>query len=132
MMLELKNLSHNYKNFNLENISLKIEESELIGITGRNGCGKTTLLKIISGIIINENVFIDGSKLTKNNSSSISYMDSSPFFYELLSVAEMIDFVKSIYNNLFDERINSWIDQIGLNRYKNELIKNLSLDKNYH
>lgn len=127
MLLELINVNHSYENFKMKNIYLKLEEGELIGITGRNGSGKTTLLKIISGIISNENVYLEGNKITKNNLSSISYMDSNAFFYELLTVDEMIDFVKHIYNNLYDERINLWIEQIGLIRYKDELIKNLSL-----
>lgn len=127
MLLELINVNHSYENFKMKNICLEIEEGELIGITGRNGSGKTTLLKIISGIISNENVYVKGNRITKNNLSSISYMDSNAFFYELLTVDEMIDFVKHIYNNLYDERINLWIKQIGLDRYKDELIKNLSL-----
>ncbi|MBU3114776.1 ATP-binding cassette domain-containing protein [Clostridium lacusfryxellense] len=127
MMFELKNVNHSYKNFNIKNISLKIEEGELIGIVGSNGSGKTTLLKIMAGIINNENVYNEGKKITKNKLFKISYMDSNAFFYELLTVNEMLDFVKHIYNNSCDERMDSWIEQIGLNRYKNELIKNLSL-----
>ncbi|MGO5066909.1 ATP-binding cassette domain-containing protein [Clostridium sp. LCP25S3_F8] len=127
MILELINVNHSYKSFNIKNIFLKIGKGELIGVIGKNGSGKTTLLKIVSGIISNENVYVDGNKITKNNLSSISYMDSNAFFYELLTVNEMIDFIKHIYNNLYDKRINLWIEQIGLNKYKNELIKNLSL-----
>ena len=72
MIIELKDVSHNYKNFRMERIFLKIDEGQLIGIIGKNGSGKTTLLKIISGIIFNENVYIQGEKITKDNLSCVA------------------------------------------------------------
>ena len=49
-LLELKNI---YKSFGgvkaLENISLKINSGEVLCLAGENGCGKSTLIKIISG-----------------------------------------------------------------------------------
>ncbi|MCG4731989.1 ATP-binding cassette domain-containing protein, partial [Phocaeicola vulgatus] len=53
--------------------------------------------------------------------------DSNAFFYELLTVNEMIDFVKYIYKESIDNRIFLWMQKIGLNQYQDELIKNLSL-----
>lgn len=127
MIIELKDVSHNYKNFRMERIFLKIDEGQLIGIIGKNGSGKTTLLKIISGIIFNENVYIQGEKITKDNLSCVAYMDCDSYFYELLTVNEMIDFVQNIYNYMTDLRISLWMKDIGLSIYANELIKNLSL-----
>lgn len=126
-MLELKDVNHNYGNFKIKNISLKINKCELIGIVGKNGSGKTTLLKIIAGIIKSENVYMNGDEITIKKLSDISYMDSNAFFYELLTVNEMIDFVKYIYKESIDNRIFLWMKKIGLNQYQDELIKNLSL-----
>ncbi|MEF3399325.1 ABC transporter ATP-binding protein [Listeria monocytogenes] len=126
-MLELKDVNHNYGNFKIKNISLKINKCELIGIVGKNGSGKTTLLKIIAGIIKSENVYMNGDEITIKKLSDISYMDSNAFFYELLTVNEMIDFVKYIYKESIDNRIFLWMQKIGLSQYQDELIKNLSL-----
>jgi ABC-type sulfate/molybdate transport systems ATPase subunit len=48
-MLELKNISLSYDKEILKNISIEILENEIIGIAGRSGAGKSSLLKIISG-----------------------------------------------------------------------------------
>jgi ABC-type Fe3+/spermidine/putrescine transport system ATPase subunit len=50
--LHLENVSHRYGNVTaLENVSLDIEESELVTLLGPSGCGKTTLLRIIAGFV---------------------------------------------------------------------------------
>ncbi len=53
MMIDLHNLSFSYPNspLVLENINLSIEQGEFIGIVGPNGGGKTTLLKLILGLL---------------------------------------------------------------------------------
>ncbi len=51
-IIELKNLSLGYNNIKvIKNISLSIEENDLVCIVGPNGCGKTTLVKGILGLI---------------------------------------------------------------------------------
>lgn len=55
-MLEIKNVSMNYRNgktddFVLKNINFTLEEGECVAVVGSSGCGKTTLLHIICGIL---------------------------------------------------------------------------------
>jgi len=51
-MIELKDISKNYKNkIVLQHLNFMINKGERIAILGENGCGKTTLLKIIVGEI---------------------------------------------------------------------------------
>ena len=53
-LLELKNISFSYDSQEiLKNISFSINEGETLGVIGPNGGGKSTLLKIISGILFN-------------------------------------------------------------------------------
>ena len=56
-MIELKNVYFKYKNSKentniLNNINLKINNGEFISIIGNNGEGKSTLVKLLSGIIL--------------------------------------------------------------------------------
>ena len=66
--IELKNIDFSYSDHGrvykaLEGIDLNIEEGEFVCIIGRSGCGKTTLLKLIAGLMIPDNgsVIIDNS-----------------------------------------------------------------------
>ena len=50
----------NYKNFNvLNNINLRVDEGEIIGILGENGAGKTTLIKLMVGLLYPSNGTIE-------------------------------------------------------------------------
>ena len=63
MMIKLVNVSKSYgNNIVLDKINLSLEDNKIYGLIGRNGVGKTTLMKILSDQIINYHgqIFIDG------------------------------------------------------------------------
>lgn len=67
MSIEVKDLSFNYEgNLVLENISLRVNEREFIGIAGPNGSGKSTLAKCLNGILLppTGDVIVDGVSVT--------------------------------------------------------------------
>ena len=66
-MLTLQNVSAGYNGIDvINNISLSVKEGENLCIIGPNGCGKTTLIKAISGIIPHEGTIkIDGTDIRK-------------------------------------------------------------------
>lgn len=81
-LLEVKNLSYSYKTNQkvLNSINLKIEEGTINVLLGLNGCGKTTLIKLIASLLKTKTseIFINGKSLNnlKNNEKAklISYV----------------------------------------------------------
>lgn len=72
-MIELKNIFFSYENNNhinnLKNINLNIHEGELVILCGESGCGKTTLTRVINGLIPNYyNGVLDGDAILDGNS----------------------------------------------------------------
>jgi len=73
MLIELKNVIHIYNQKQgikaLDNINLKIDEHDFIGIVGHTGSGKTTLVQMFNSLIkpTSGEIFVDGIKTTKKN-----------------------------------------------------------------
>ena len=124
-LLEIKNVSLS-RNDNpiLSNINLELNTSSVINIHGRNGCGKTSLLKIIVGIteptggIINNNILSDDKK-------DITYIGHKHGIKNNLTLSENILFEPSIYNDK-QKNIDDMIKRYQMDKYKDYLSKNLS------
>ncbi len=70
-LLHISNLSVGYKKELLTNFNLQVEAGEMCAIIGRNGVGKTTLLKTIAGLVkkISGEIFIEGKNIDLLNAS---------------------------------------------------------------
>lgn len=68
-MIKLENVSKSYGNNTvLDNIDLCLEDNKIYGLIGRNGVGKTTLMKILSDQIVNYQgqIFVDGANINND------------------------------------------------------------------
>ena len=67
MPIEIKELSFSYdsKPF-IDNLDLKIDDGEMVGIIGNTGCGKSTFVRLIAGLIKSDSgkIIIDGDDIT--------------------------------------------------------------------
>ncbi|MDA7689396.1 ABC transporter ATP-binding protein/permease [Candidatus Pelagibacter sp.] len=88
--IELKNISFNYGDENKEifkDLNFKISTGEIIGLEGENGTGKSTFLKVISGLIkpSKGEIIIDDKKLNNfenyNWQNNISYVEQNVFLF---------------------------------------------------
>lgn len=116
-MIEVKDLNFSYKNKEIfENLNLKIEQNKWTTIIGNTGVGKTTLLKIIVGLINVENYELPGN---------ICYISENPQ-NRLISetVLEELKFVEEE-----NEKINDLCELLDFDKYLNESIINLTLSE---
>ena len=123
MSVEVKNLSWEIDNkFIIENISLTINQGEVITVLGPNGAGKSSLLKLISGDLkkTEGEITFDGSPLEK-----ISIQDRS-FIRSVMSQAQEI-----VYDFSVKDIIEmGWIDR-GISQYSGdfeEAVSSISKD----
>lgn len=121
-VLTLNNISKHYidkvgYNINLLNkISLSLNTNEFLTILAPSGSGKTSLLKIISGLEQPTNGVIE------TNGNKLIFIPTKPSSFPWLNVRENISF----NSNLSSERISEIIDLVGLNGYTEHFPHNKS------
>ena len=98
--IEFENLSKNYgSKCALSNISMKLETGKIIGLLGPNGGGKTTMIKIINGLLkdYRGTCLIDGQKPNETTKSLISYLPDEPYFQDWMKIKDALNIFKDHY-----------------------------------
>ncbi|MBU78674.1 MAG: hypothetical protein CMD29_00940 [Flavobacteriales bacterium] len=99
----------------LKNISFNALSGETIAILGPNGCGKTTLLKMIAGLLISDSGFItdeNGNKLSNSKIAMVNSNDRS--FFWRLSVIENLRFFCELSNKNSSIKIIEILESLKL------------------
>ena len=134
MKLEVKNLIKNFKsNTAVNNISFKIEKNSTLGLLGPNGCGKTTSIGMMLGLITPSSgeIFIDGIKLiSETRIKLLNFMNFASPYIELpkkLTVKQNLDVYARLYGvKNKDERIEELVDDLNLSKFLNKNTGELS------
>ena len=129
MKLEIKNLVKKFKStIAVNDISFEIEKNNTLGLLGPNGCGKTTSIGMMLGLITptSGQIFIDGIELNpKNRIQLLSLMNFASPYIELpkkLTVKQNLEIYARLYGvNKIKERIDEMVENLNL---KNFLDKN--------
>ena len=107
-MIKIKNLSFNYgKSKIFKDFNLDIAEKDITLITGINGVGKSTLLRLLAGVLKPASgKILFNEKMGKDPRRYIGFISDAPSLYESMTVAQAIDFHKSVYKiNHFDDSL---------------------------
>ncbi|MDC6483430.1 ABC transporter ATP-binding protein [Candidatus Pelagibacter sp.] len=131
--IEVINLSKSYKSKQaVNNINFKINENEIVGLLGPNGCGKTTTIGMILGLLkpTSGQVLINGIDIEKNKISLLHKMNFISPYIELpkkLTVKQNLTVYGKLYNikNLND-RINYLSNKLRLNNLLDKITGELS------
>jgi len=108
VMINIKNLYFNYGKAKIyNNFNLEIKEGEVTLITGINGVGKSTLLRVIAGVLkpASGEIGFD-EQLGKDPRRKIGFISDSLSLYESLTVQQAIDFHRSVFKlEQFDDTL---------------------------
>lgn len=132
MKLEIKNLSKKFKDvYVLKNINLTFESGKIYGFTGRNGSGKSVLLKIICGFYTptSGEVLLDNYNYILNNDfpKSTRCLIEKPNFLPDLTGYENLKLLASIENKIGDKEIMDTIEKLNLKEEINKKYSKYSL-----
>ena len=134
MKLEVKQLIKKFKStIAVNNVSFKIEKNETLGLLGPNGCGKTTSIGMMLGLITptSGEIFINEIKLEpKNRIKLLSLMNFASPYIELpkkLTVKQNLEVYARLYGvKEIKMRINEMIEDLNLQEFLNKKTGELS------
>ncbi len=127
--LEIKNLSKNYTDFQLKDISFTLEKGFIMGFIGPNGAGKSTVIRLIMNLIKRNSgeikVFgLDNLKFERDIKQRIGFVYDENYYYEELSMEAMKNIIAPFYRGWDEYQYKKYMVEFNLN--EKSKIKTLS------
>ena len=116
-LLECKNLCKSYDDKQvLKDINLKISKGKIIGLLGKNGTGKTTLIKLINDLLTptSGEILINGKKPGIESKEIISYLPEKTYLDREMKVKDAIKYFKEFYKNFDSEKALKLLKDLDL------------------
>ena len=116
-LLEIKNLNKSFDNKEiLKDINLNIKSGKIIGLLGKNGVGKTTLIKLINDLLTptSGEILIKGQKIGVETKKVISYLPERTYLNKQMKVSEVISYFEDFYDNFDAEKAKKLLKDLNV------------------
>lgn len=117
-ILKCTNLYKSYKgnDFVLNNFNLEIPEGKIVGLLGQNGCGKSTFIKLIAGLLQPNSgtITVCGEPIGEKTKSLVSYLPERTYFNSWMSISELINYFKDFYADFDEKKALSLMEDLGI------------------
>ncbi len=120
-MIEVKNISKSFEEVKaIDNISAHIEDGHVFGLIGTNGAGKSTFMRMLSGVLKSDGgeILIDGEPVYDNPSvkEKIFYISDDQYFFKSGTPKDMVKFYQTCYPGFQEERWSDLMEKFGLDK----------------
>lgn len=105
-MIEIRSLNKTYKSFKLDNASFDLVSGKVTGLIGANGAGKSTILKILIGLVKSESgeILIDGDKVADiGEKLRVGFVSQELNIYANQKMSAVSAFVKDVYSKEWND-----------------------------
>lgn len=127
-ILECKNLSKSYDSSKLviSNLNLTFESGKIYGLLGPNGCGKSTLIKMIAGLLKPNagEILVCGKPVSEQTKALVSYLPERTYFSNWMKVSQLIQFFSEFYDDFRPEVARQMLTELKID--ENAQLKTLS------
>lgn len=126
-VLEIKNLNKSYgKKQALTDVNLNLERGRIVGLLGPNGSGKTTMIKLINGLLTpnSGSITVDGNKIGKESRIAVSYLPDKTYLPDWIKVNDIIKMFSDFYENFDPAKAMDMLSKLNING--DERLKTLS------
>lgn len=100
----------------LNNINLSLPKGKIIGLLGKNGMGKTTLIKLMNDLLTptSGEVLINGEKPSVNSKKIISYLPERTYLDKGMKVSQILTLFEEFYENFNKEKAIKLLNDLDL------------------
>ncbi len=118
-VIELKDVSKDYGDFKLDDVSFSVPEGSVCGFIGQNGAGKTTTIQIILDAINRDSgeVYVFGKSMDKDSAllrENIGVVFDEMGFHDFLNARQINTIMKNVYKNWNQERYFEYLKLFSL------------------
>ena len=119
-LLQLNDLCKRYSGMgtymSVFHMNLTILRGRIIGLLGPNGCGKTTLIKMINGLLAptSGNVLINGMEPCAATKKVISYLPERTYLDNSMKVSQMVSYFADFYEDFSTEKAYGMLNALGI------------------
>ncbi len=126
-IVEFKDVHKSYsKKEVLKGLNLNIPKGKIVGLLGPNGSGKTTMIKLMNGLLQPDrgSIEINGMKPSKETKKIVSYLPERTYLNDWMKVKDILEFFYDFYEDFDVQKANEMINSLKID--KNEKLKSMS------
>ena len=117
-ILTCTNLYKSYKDkpFVINNLNLAIPQGKIFGLLGPNGCGKSTFIKMVCGLLSPDlgDITVCGEPRSEGSNMLISYLPERTYFNSWMKVSELIKYFSEFYSDFDRELAIKMMTELGI------------------
>lgn len=116
-LLECINVSKSFGDKKiLKDVSLTIPRGKIIGLLGKNGTGKSTLIKLINGLLILDSgkILVNGEEVGVESKKIISYLPERTYLDKSMTVDKVIKYFEEFYDNFDSKKAKKLLKDLDL------------------
>lgn len=100
----------------LDDLDLTLGRGRFIGLLGPNGSGKTTVIKLINGLLqpTSGSITVDGEKPGVHTHSIVSYLPDRPYLNDWMRVCDLLDFFADFYADFDRVKANDMLGSLSI------------------
>ena len=116
-ILEINNIHKSFDDKKIiDSVSFSVEQGKIVGLLGKNGSGKTTVIKMINNLLTIDSgeILINGEKISEKTKAMISYLPERTYLDSSKTVSQVFDFFCDFYADFDRERAEKLLKDLDL------------------
>ena len=117
--IEINNLTKNFGDLTaLDDVTVSLEQGQIVGLLGPNGSGKTTLIKILNGLLqpTSGSVTINGSAPGVETKRVVAYLPDRNALPDYMTASQLMDIYEDFFEDFDRLKAEAMVDDLGINR----------------